>query len=133
LGPPAGAANPNGCEKHAIAGPGYGHGGTAVAPVTPAVTKLAAIGGAGAGLVALGGIGGLVGGFGFPGTPGTTVPGKGKGTTTNPSPPNTTPGTPPTQVPEPSTLVIFMFAVLVALAARHFYSRRPLKSAAPSP
>ena len=25
-GPPAAAPNPNGCEKHAVAGPGYGHG-----------------------------------------------------------------------------------------------------------
>jgi hypothetical protein len=124
--------------------------------VAPA-SKLAALGGAGAGLVALGGIGGLVGGI-FPGPPTSTrskIAINGPGTTpvslnpvpvvpvppTTPNPPTiivppivpTAPGSPPTQVPEPSTLAIFLFATAVALAARHLHrlrlQRAPVSSA----
>ncbi len=127
------------------------------APAVAPASMLAALGGAGAGLVALGGIGGLVGGI-FPGPPTSTrskIAINGPGTTpvslnpvpvvpvppTTPNPPTiivppivpTAPGSPPTQVPEPSTLAIFLFATAVALAARHLHrlrlQRAPVSSA----
>ncbi len=145
-----GAPNPYGCEKHAVAGPGYGK--NAALPTTPfpaaaPVSKLAALGG---GLVGFGGLGGVIGGFGgggggsknvvtkvpltppgtnpvvpvvtppvvvtvppiTPTTPGTPV--------TGPSPP----GTPTVPVSEPASVVIFMMAIVVALAARYALTRR---------
>jgi hypothetical protein len=156
LGPPAGAPNPYGCEKHAIAGPGYGHGAPAAAPAIAPASKLAALGGAGAGLVALGGVGGLIGGI-FPGPPTSTrskIAFAGPGTTpvslnpvpvvpvppSTPNPPTiivppivpTGPGSPPTQVPEPSTLAIFLFAAAVAMAVRHVHRLRPQRSSVSS-
>jgi hypothetical protein len=45
----------------------------------------------------------------------------------------TTPVNPAVPVPEPSSIAIFLFAVLIALAARHFVTvRRPCKQAIPS-
>ena len=145
---PGAPPNPYGCEKHAAAGPGYGHGGLPASPI-PTASNLAALGGAGAGLVAVGGLGGLIGGI-IPGggtiakTPPTKVavitPG---GTTTTPTgttpPPVTTtpvptpitttpitvptPGNPPIAVPEPSSAAIFVVAVAMALAARFLLGR----------
>lgn len=135
LGPPKPAPNLSGCEKHAA-----GHGALPASPF-PAlgpVPKLAAAGGlagvGAAGLVGIGGLGGLIGGGGGglisgctvkpgmkvssdPSCTHTTTPGGGgTGTTT---PPNTT----PTNVPEPSSIVVFVFAVGIALLARHFLNR----------
>ncbi len=156
LGPSHPAPTPFGCEKHAIlparptgngiAGPG------AAAPSA----KFAALGGAGAGLVALGGLGGLVGGI-IPGISNTTktkttiTPPGTTPVSTNPAPlttvpptaPNpptvvvpptnpTIPGIPPVTVPEPSTLAVFLVAVAVALAARHFHRRQAFRAAASS-
>jgi hypothetical protein len=156
--PPAAAPNPYGCEKHAAAGPGYGHGSVPTTPFPAAApySKLAALGG---GAVAFGGLGGLIGGL-IPGvTPGKTTATKvalaGPGVnptipvTVTPAPTVTTPGIAPTPstpvinpttpvnpavpVPEPSSIAIFLFAVLIALAARHFVTvRRPCKQAIPS-
>jgi hypothetical protein len=143
-----GAPNPYGCEKHAVAGPGYGK--NAALPTTPfpsaPVSKLAALGG---GLVGFGGLGGLIGGFGGGGggrTVVTKVPLTPPGTnpvipvvtppvtvTTPPITPITPgpptvgtspPGTNPVPVPEPASVVIFMMAILAALAARYMMTRR---------
>jgi hypothetical protein len=106
--------------------------------------------------VALGGLGGVIGGFGGFGGSSTTPSTKSKititppgGTTIASNPPTVTPlppivpstpptigvptgptvpGSPPTQVPEPSTLAVFLFAATVALAARHFHRRRMVKA-----
>ncbi len=155
--PPAAAPNPYGCEKHAAAGPGYGHGSVPTTPFPAApYTKLAALGG---GAVAFGGLGGLIGGIipgitptkatptkvalGAPGST-TTVPVNGAtppvtttpGITPTPSTPvinPTVPVNPAVPVPEPSSIVIFLFAVLIALAARHLLNaRQPCKQALPS-
>jgi hypothetical protein len=113
LGPPSHAPIPEGCEKHAIAGPGGGRGLPA-GPAAP-ISKAAAVGGAGAGLVALGGLGGIGGGF-FGGTtpPGepsvcsrTTIGHNGKivCVSTTGTPP-TVPTTPTTPVVPPTTPVV---------------------------
>jgi hypothetical protein len=148
-----GAPNPYGCEKHAVAGPGAGKGGLPPGP-TPLVptggAKLAALGGAG---LAAGGVGGFIGGFGGGGSsnviskvpltpPGTnpvipvvtppatvTVP---PIVPINPGSPGTgtvPPGNPPVTVPEPASIVIFMMAILVALAARYVLTRRMVGAA----
>jgi hypothetical protein len=130
IGPPKPAPNLSGCEKHAA-----GHGALPASPF-PAlgpVPKLAVAGVGAASLVGIGGLGGLIGGGGggiISGCPTktstkvstdplcthTTPPG---GTTTPPGGTTTPPGT-STNVPEPSSIVIFLFAVCIALAARHF-------------
>ena len=147
MGPPAAAPNPSGCEKHAVAGPGAGKAGLPTSPFPAVPAKFAALGG---GALALGGLGGLVGGF-SPGGGGskhviTKVPLNPPGTNpvipvvtppatvivppitpTNPGPPivgPSPPGTTPVPVPEPSSVVIFMMAILVALAARYVLTRR---------
>jgi len=155
-GPPAGGApNPYGCEKHAVAGPGYGK--NAALPTTPfpsaPVSKLAALGG---GAVAFGGLGGLIGGFGGggggsknvvtkdpltpPGTnpviPVVTPPVSGIVPPISPTTPGapvtgpSPPGTNPVPVPEPASIVIFMMAILAALTARYLLTRRAGISAA---
>ncbi len=150
MGPHPSAPTPFGCEKHAILPPRPGGSGLAGPGAVVPVTKLAALGGAGAGLVALGGVGLISSGI-LPGLPGTKTTLRGPGTTpvstnpvsTTPVPPpittppttvvtppgGTIPGTPPVTVPEPSTLVVFVFAVGVALAARHFHRRRMTNTA----
>ncbi len=156
MGPHPAAPTPFGCEKHAILPPRPGGSGLAGPGAAVPGTKLAALGGAGAGLVALGGIGGLIGSGIIPGI--TGVPTKSKTTinpggttpvsvdpvpsppvppggptpphTVVPTPPTIVPGTPPVSVPEPATIVVFVFAVGVALAARHFHRRRSPRSAA---
>jgi hypothetical protein len=147
-GPPAAAPNPNGCEKHAVAGPGYGHGALPSTPFPAApVSKLAALGG---GFAAFGGVGGLVGGFGGGGGTSThaitktplTPPGVNPiipvvtppvpvvvPPVVTPTPPTTVittppPGNPPVTVPEPSSIVVFCMAVAIALAARYIFTRR---------
>jgi hypothetical protein len=145
-GPPPAAPNPYGCEKHAVAGPGAGKGGLPALPAAP-VSKFAALGG---GALAAGGLGGLIGGV-IPGgggskhvitkdpltPPGTnpvipvvtpptavTVP---PIVPTTPGPPvvgPSPPGTTPVPVPEPSSVVIFMMAIVVALAARYVLTRQ---------
>ncbi len=154
LGPSHPAPTPFGCEKHAILPTRPGGNGIAGPGALAPAAKFAALGGAGAGLVALGGLGGLIGGI-IPGISATT---KSKttinpsGTTpvaTNPAPstpvpvtaPNpptvivpptnpSVPGIPPVTVPEPSTLAVFLVAVVVALAARHLHRRQTLRAVA---
>lgn len=154
-GPPAHAPNPYGCEKHAAAGPGYGHGAPGSALPAAPISKLAALGG---GAVALGGFGGLVGGFIPGGTPITRavakVPVTGPSTNpvvpvtvvpptvippvvvpptpTTPVTPIVPPGTPPISVPEPSSIAVFLFAVLMALAARQLFGRSACRQSTPS-
>jgi hypothetical protein len=140
-----GAPNPYGCEKHAVAGPGAGKGALPP-PYSPGTgAKLAALGGTG---LAAGGLGGFVGGFGGGGSknvvskvpltpPGTnpvipvvtppvavTVP---PIVPINPGSPGTgvsPPGNPTVPVPEPSSVVIFLMAVLIALGTRYVLTRQ---------
>ncbi len=131
------AAVLEGCDKP---GPGAAKLSSLPAGPFPPASKLAAAGGVigtGFGTVAaVGGLGGLISGFtgGSPGKKITKVsftpPG---GTPDGPNPVPTPPGivppstppvtTPPTSVPEPSTLIVFAFAVCVALVARRFLGR----------
>jgi hypothetical protein len=152
-GPHPSAPTPFGCEKHAILPPRPGGNGIVGPGAAVPGTKLAAIGGAGAGIVAIGGIGGIVGGIIPTVTKGKTTI-TGNGTTpvstnpvpttpvppTTPTPPNTIvppvgptiPGTPPVSVTEPSTIVVFAFALGVALLARHYHGRRAMGAAVSS-
>ncbi len=153
IGPSQPAPTPFGCEKHAILPARPGGNGIAGPGAAAPSAKFAALGGAGVGLVALGGLGGLIGGI-IPGvttkakkaiTPPGTIPVTATTVPSTPVPPTvpnppttvvppsspTIPGIPPVTVPEPSTLAVFLVAVAVALAARHF-SRRPSLGAAAS-